>query len=390
MPGHPCPACKGDNVSITKVLIVGGGIGGLTTAIALHRKGIAADVIERDPNWSVYGVGIIQPSNVLRALRDIGLGDACVQNGRGFQGWRFCDAQGHPLAEGCGHNVLGDDYPPINGIRRPALHKILTEATLAQGTSVRLGVTLASWTEDNEGVEVEFSDGSAGRYDLIIGADGAYSQLRNRLFGDSVMPRFTGQGVWRHNFERPRDLDWGMVFFGAKSKAGLVPLSDSLMYLFIATPEPGNPRHPADQLHLLLKERLAEYGGILRQLREQIDDPANVVYRPMEVLMLPQPWHKGRVVLIGDSAHSSTPHLAEGAGMAIEDSVLLADMLAAGQDDLDAVLSAFAQRRLPRAKLVYDTSLTIGEWEMAQWNGQPHGDIGALMNTTYTTLMQNI
>ncbi|MCF4993827.1 NAD(P)-binding protein, partial [Pseudomonas gessardii] len=113
-------------MAIRKVLIVGGGIGGLTAAIALRRKGIEADVIERDPNWSVYGVGIIQPSNVLRALHEIGLGDACIQNGRGFQGWRFCDAQGNLLGEAGSHNVLGPDYPPVNGIRRPGLHKILT------------------------------------------------------------------------------------------------------------------------------------------------------------------------------------------------------------------------------------------------------------------------
>ncbi|MCF5110036.1 NAD(P)-binding protein [Pseudomonas gessardii] len=377
-------------LAIRKVLIVGGGIGGLTAAIALRRKGIEADVIERDPNWSVYGVGIIQPSNVLRALHEIGLGDACIQNGRGFQGWRFCDAQGNLLGEAGSHNVLGPDYPPVNGIRRPALHKILTETTLGQGTLVRLGVTLSSWVEDLEGVDAIFSDGTEGRYDLIIGADGAYSKLRQQIFGDMSKPSFTGQGVWRHNFERPRDLDWGMLFFGGKSKAGLVPISETLMYLFVATPEPGNPKHPTDQLHTLLKERLAEYGGIVKQLSEQIVDANDVVYRPMEVVMLPEPWHKGRVVLIGDAAHSSTPHLAEGAGMAIEDSVLLAEVLATNGQNVELALTMFEQRRAPRAKLVYDVSVRLGEWEMAQWNGQPHGDVGALMNSTYTTLMQPI
>ncbi|CAH0156970.1 FAD-dependent oxidoreductase [Pseudomonas brassicacearum] len=377
-------------MAINKVLIVGGGIGGLTAAIALHRKGIEAEVIERDPNWAVYGVGIIQPSNVLRALSEIGLGQSCVQNGRGFQGWRFCDAQGNQLGDSHVHNVMGADYPPINGIRRPTLHKILTETTLGQGTSVRLGVTLSSWTEDSEGIDATFSDGTTGRYDLIIGADGAYSKLRHELFGDVVKPYFTGQGVWRHNFERPRDLDWGMIFFGEKSKAGLVPISETLMYMFVATPEPGNPRHPADQLHTLLKERLAEYGGIVKQLAEQIVDPNDVVYRPMEVVMLPAPWHKGRIVLVGDAAHSSTPHLAEGAGMAIEDSVVLAEVLAANSHDVESALSIFEKRRMPRAKLVYDVSVRLGEWEMAQWNGQQHGDVGALMNSTYATLMQPI
>ncbi|WP_329608571.1 FAD-dependent monooxygenase, partial [Pseudomonas gessardii] len=169
-----------------------------------------------------------------------------------------------------------------------------------------------------------------------------------------------------------------------------VPISETLMYLFVATPEPGNPKHPTDQLHTLLKERLAEYGGIVKQLSEQIVDANDVVYRPMEVVMLPEPWHKGRVVLIGDAAHSSTPHLAEGAGMAIEDSVLLAEVLATNGQNVELALTMFEQRRAPRAKLVYDVSVRLGEWEMAQWNGQPHGDVGALMNSTYTTLMQPI
>lgn len=376
---------------IQRVLIVGGGIGGLTAAVALKRKGINAEVVEQNPDWSVYGVGIIQPSNMLRALRGIGLGDACLARGRPFQGWHFCDAQGNRLAEVPSKNVAGPGYPPANGIRRPALHKILTDATLAQGTKVRLGVTVTSWNERVDGIEVALSDGTRATYDLLIGADGSYSQTRAMLFGDQLKPQFTGQSVWRYNFERPRDLEWGAIFYGNKSKAGLVPLSDSLMYLFLVTSEPGNPRLPKDQLHLLLKERLAEYGGIVGRLREQVTDPAAVVYRPMEVLMVPPPWHKGRVLLIGDAVHSGTPHLAEGAAMAIEDSVLLADMLAESSD-LDSTLNNFVDRRLPRARLVYETGVKLGEWELAEWGGHPdpQADHGALFSGAYEQLMQPI
>jgi 2-polyprenyl-6-methoxyphenol hydroxylase-like FAD-dependent oxidoreductase len=285
-------------MKVKKVLIVGGGIGGLTAAIALHRKGIEAEVVEKDPNWGVYGVGIIQPSNVLRGLDQIGLGAACIKAGCGFQGWQFWDSQCNRLAEIGSHNVTGPDYPPINGIRRPELHRILTTQTLKQGTKVHLGVTFESWQEDAEGVEVTLGNGTQARYDLIIGADGAYSPLRDRLFGDTHRPHYTGQSVWRHNFERPRDLDWGVIFFGPNSKGGFVPLSETLMYMFLVTAEAGNPRMPADQLHTLLKDRLADYGGIIGSLREQIVDTKDVVYRPMEVVMLPEPWHKGRVLLI--------------------------------------------------------------------------------------------
>lgn len=355
---------------VQRVLVVGGGIGGLTTAIALHRQGIQVEVIEKNPAWSVYGVGIIQPSNMLRALREIGVGDSCLARGKGFQGWRFHDADGKILGEVRNENVAGPGYPPTNGITRPALHAILGDAVLAQGTPVHLGVTLDRYSQDADGVTVTLSNGRGGRYDLVIGADGAFSQMRAMLFGDQYVPRYTGQSVWRHNFARPKDMEWGGIYFGGKSKAGLVPLSESLMYLLLVTAEPGNPRMPPDQLHALLRERLAEYGGIVGALRDQISDPAAVVYRPMEVVMLPTPWHQGRVLLIGDAAHSSTPHLSEGAAMAIEDGVLLARMLGE-TGELESILREFEQRRLPRVKLVHDQGMRLGEWELAEFRGQP-------------------
>lgn len=375
---------------IKRVLIVGGGVGGLTAAIALHRQGIQSEVVELNPEWSVYGVGIIQPSNMLRALREVGLGDACIANGRGFQGWKYCDIDGNTKFEAPSENVAGPGYPPVNGITRPALHKILTEQTLAQGTPVRLGVTMTAWEERADGISVETSDGRKETFDLVIAADGAYSKTREALFG-AMKPRFIGEGVWRYNFERPRDLDWGAMFYGKKSKAGLVPLTESLMYLFLVTAEEGNPRMPADQLHHLLRDRLAEYGGIVGRLREQVTDPAGVVYRPMEVLALPNEWHKGRILLIGDAAHSGTPHLAEGAAMAIEDAVLLGQMLPAASS-LEETLTAFTHRRRPRTQLVYETGLRLVEWEMAEFAGRPdpQANPGALFMSAYAELMKPI
>lgn len=355
---------------IKNVLIVGGGIAGLTAAIALKRSGIEAQVVEKSVDWSVYGVGIIQPSNMLRALRTIGLGDQCLANGRGFNGWRFCDADGAVLAEAAAFNVAGAGYPAANGITRPALHKILTEAVLQQETPVSLGVSVESFEDTGSAVNVCFTNGKTGQYDLVIGADGAYSKIRSMLFGEAVRPEFTGQGVWRYNFPRPKDFDWGRMYFGKRSKAGLVPLTDTAMYLFLVTAEHGNPRMPTDRLADLLRERMQEYGGLLAELRELVTDSAAVVYRPMEVLMLPQPWHQGRVQLIGDAAHSGTPHLAEGAAMAIEDSIVLAEMLAS-TSKLESTLSAFWARRAPRAQLVYETGIRLGEWEQAAWRGEP-------------------
>jgi 2-polyprenyl-6-methoxyphenol hydroxylase-like FAD-dependent oxidoreductase len=373
---------------IRKVLIVGGGIGGLTAAIALARQGIAAEVVEINPAWSVYGVGIIQPSNALRALAQIGLGEACLKSGAGFPGWRIFDSQGTQLAEVPNENVAGPGFPPVNGITRPALHKILTEATLAQKTPVRVGATVTKWSEIDDQVQVHFTDGTTGTYDLIIAADGAHSTTRDALFGNGFKTRLTGEGVWRYNFPRPRDMAWGSMHFASLSKAGLVPMSEGSMYLFLVTMEPGNPRMPQDRLHELLRDRLREYGGIIAHLREQITDPNGVVYRPMETLLLNPPWHRGRVVLIGDAAHASTPHLAQGAAMAIEDSVLLAELLARS-GNVENTLQTFAARRHPRCELAINAGLQMGEWEMAEWQWRRHADTdhGGLMGRTNAQLM---
>ncbi|AJW93792.1 FAD-dependent oxidoreductase (plasmid) [Burkholderia gladioli pv. gladioli] len=377
--------------AIKKVLIVGGGIAGLSAAIALKQRNIEAVIVEKNPQWSVYGVGIIQPSNMLRALRSLGLGDKCLRVGRGFNGWRFCNANGDVLAEAAAHNIAGPGYPAVNGITRPALHTILTEAVLAQGTDVRLGVTIERVAETGDSVNVEFTDGQSEVFDLVIGADGAYSKMRSMLFGVSSQPTYTGQGVWRYNFPRPKDLDWGCMYFGKKTKVGLVPLSESGMYMFLLSAEPGNPRMPADKLSLLLRDRMDEYGGLIAELRELVTDSDAVVYRPMEAVMLPGPWHQGRVVLLGDAAHSGTPHLAEGAAMAIEDSIVLAEMVD-GASDIEATLQAFWRRRAPRAQLVYETGIKLGEWEQAEWRGEasPGAAYNEAFSNAYSILSEPI
>jgi 2-polyprenyl-6-methoxyphenol hydroxylase-like FAD-dependent oxidoreductase len=376
---------------IRKVLIVGGGIGGLTTAVALHRQGIEAEVAEINPDWSVYGVGIIQPSNALRALAQVGLGEKCLQAGCGIGAWRMCDSNGNLLVEVPSDNVAGPGYPANNGITRPRLHKILTESVLAQKTRVRLGVTVDHWAEEGGQLIARFTDGSSEPYDLMVVSDGAHSSTRAKVLQKELRAQFTGESVWRYNFPRPKDMRNGSIFYGRQSKAGLVPLSESLMYLFLVTVEPGNPKMPKERLHLLLRDRLAEYGGIVGGLRDAITDPAAVVYRPMETILLAPPWNRGRAILIGDAAHASTPHLAQGAAMAVEDAVLIAQLLGE-RPSWETAFEEFTARRFPRCELVMKAGLQMGEWEMSEWSGTPAADIdhGGLMHRTGAQLMQPI
>jgi len=348
---------------IHKALVVGGGIGGLTTAIALRGIGVDVDLVEKNPRWDVYGVGIIQPPNALRALDALGLAEACV-------------AAGHPILGGRNHladgTVVADDnyppvdprFPPMNGLTRPALHEILKTRLTGEGVAVRLGQVVTELTQRADGVTVAFSDDTVEEYDLIIGADGLYSQTRTMLFGSELRPRYTGQAAWRYNLPRIEGLDRIHVYIGGEGgTAGLVPLSDSLMYVLYITKWPQDRlKIPAEELPALMRSRLEIFGGEIAEVRDQIVDPEGVVFRPVDNILVPRPWYRGRVLLIGDAAHGTSPHAGQGAAQAVEDALVLTQELEGG-GEIDAVLERFMDRRFERCKAVVELSASIGAWE---------------------------
>ena len=344
---------------VQSVLIVGGGIGGLTLAAALGQRGIRCDVVELKAVESVYGVGIIQPGNALRALRSLGLMEACLQAGFQVSEYRYYDADENLLAALHPLRVAGPDAPAMNMLP-PALHQILRSAAEKVGATIRLGVTVESLSQSAAGVDVVLSDGESSSYDLVVGADGIRSRVRQLIFGADLQPRFTGHGVWRYTTHRPSQLTFQSMHLGVGVKAGLVPLTSDTMYLLLVSNEPDNPWFAADELGPLLADRLKPFNGMLAPLRNEVTTATGIIYVPIEEVILPLPWSKGRVVLIGDAAHASSPHIAQGAAMAIEDAVVLADLLAE-QQDVAAALQEFERRRFPRCKFVQDLSRKTGE-----------------------------
>lgn len=338
------------------ILVVGGGIGGLTSAIALGQKGYAVDVIEKDPDWSVYGVGIIQQANVVRAVAELGVIDDYIEAGYGYDFVEIYTPDDHLAAKVPVHRLV-EDYPGQMGIGRPALQQVLADRAKAEGARITLGVTVQSLDDGGSAVEVAFSDGTRGSYDVVVGADGLYSQIRELLFPDAGKPEFAGQSVWRYNLPRPDEVV-NMHAYEGTMGVGLVPLSSDLMYMYLTTPEPDNPRYPRAGLAATMRDKLREAPPRMAALAGEITDDDAVVYKPLDWYFLEGEWAKGRVILIGDAAHGTTPHLGQGAGMAIEDSLVLADEL----DRCDTVAGAFAafrERRYERCKYVVERSVAI-------------------------------
>jgi 2-polyprenyl-6-methoxyphenol hydroxylase-like FAD-dependent oxidoreductase len=151
---------------------------------------------------------------------------------------------------------------------------------------------------------------------------------------------------------------------GPRNKAGYNPVSERHMYLYLVQNLPEYVRLTDPQLIEVLHELLSDFGGLIGAARAEINDPNVIAYRPITSLIMPAPWHRGRVLLIGDAAHTTTPHMAAGAGIAIEDAIVLAEVIER-EPSLPGALDAFMTRRFERCRLVVDNSFQLGEWEKA-------------------------
>jgi 2-polyprenyl-6-methoxyphenol hydroxylase-like FAD-dependent oxidoreductase len=372
--------------SVQKVLIVGGGIAGITLGLGLKKQGIDAKIVEVNSEWAIPGLGIALLGPTLRALKTVGLIDSCVQAGFGYSAIRNFNAAGALTGVVELPRLCGPAYPASVGMLRVALHKILLRAAETAGLSIRLGRTVRAIRQMTEFAEVEFNTGPTDRFNLVVGADGAYSKMRALLFGADAVPQATGQTIWRATVERPKVVDSLWQFFGPRHKAGFNPVSESQMYVFLVQNAPTR-RAPSDNLAKLMRDELADFDGAMAAARDSIVSDDQVICRPAEALIVRPPWHQDRVTLIGDAAHTTPPHLASGAGIAIEDSIVLSELLGSHIRLSDALMQ-FNIRRYERCRMVVENSVQLGEWEKDPKS--PRADYVKLMDESMRALAQPI
>ena len=373
--------------AVKRVLIVGGGVAGLTLGVALGRKGIRPDIVEITSGNAVLGLGIALLGPTLRALESLALLESCIEQGFAYSSFIVRRPDGEIVRTVALPRLLGQDRPAAVGIMRPLFHHILAQACAEAGASIRFNTTVSAVAAGAGAVEVAFTDGERGVYDLVVGADGAQSKIRTLLWGEEPKPRFTGQSVWRATVPRPPDVTALNIYFGGPNQPGYNPVSATQMYVFLVENVPGNPRRAEHLLPELLREQLMPYAGLLAQSRECITRPDQIVYRPIEAMLLPDPWYRDHVLLIGDAAHMPTPHLASGAGLAIEDAIVLAELLGP-HTPVEEALQRFMERRFERCRMVVENSVQIGMWELNPHT--PGANPAGLLDRSMAALAQPI
>ena len=358
-----------------QVIIAGGGIGGLVTAIALRREGITATVFERASELAPVGAGLTLWANAISTLQRIGLGDMLVSVGKPLARSRILSWQGDTLAETPVEALARRFGTPLMAVHRADLQDALL-GVLGPDV-VRTGVACTGFEQDGAQVRVRLATDEEVAGDLLVGADGLRSTIRAQLFG-ATSPRYAGYTAWRgiaHITPPQWDDAMATETWGDGRRFGLVPLSNGRMYWFATLNAPegasDKPGGRKQELLDLFSTFHAPIPAVIAATDEAIILRNDIYDRPP----LPS-WSQSRVTLLGDAAHAMTPNMGQGACQAIEDAAALAAHLRAASS-VAAALQAYESQRLQRANAVVRQSHLLGQ--IVQWQNRWAADTRATL-----------
>lgn len=370
---------------VSKALIVGGGIAGLAAAIALSRVGVQCDLVEIAD--APLGASLGVSGRAAEALDELGVYEKCAASSRPFtpdttvvHQW---DAAGNLISP-------GPNRPPwpgaktALGVYRPDFLRILSEEAARLGANIQIGHTVKTMEERSDATFVTFTNGDERSYDMVVGADGINSATREMLFPDGPKPEFAGQMSIRWMAPGPF-LEGEGWYRGSVGRVGFYYVPQGMVYVpaVISSPEP--TWLEKEQVHALFERLLDSYTAApMVELKRRLTPDADLIYRPYHWILLDQPWHKGRTLLIGDAAHATTSHMGMGGGMALEDAVVLGQCIAMATT-LPEAFEAFMARRFERVRTVVETSVGLSKLEQAH---APPGENMALMGKAFAILSQ--
>jgi 2-polyprenyl-6-methoxyphenol hydroxylase-like FAD-dependent oxidoreductase len=333
-------------------VVVGGGIGGLTAAVALRRVGWQVTVLERAEQFGEIGAGIGLLSNGLRCLDAIGLGDTVRGSGRPQLSTGVRTAAGRWLSRIDGDGVALETRMGSTAVvvHRAELHRILSEALPVDVLTAGVEITSILGGDGGDPAEVRYRRGgeeTSLRADLVVGADGVHSWVRSQCWPEAAGPVFSGSTAWRAVTDAPpRTISEMSMSWGPGTEFGVMPMVDGRVYWYAAANAREGERAPDE-----LDELRARFGSWHEPIPALLDATAPQAVLRHDIYRLPAlaDYTRGNVAVLGDAAHAMTPNLGQGGGQALEDAIVMA-AAAADSPDVSTALARYDRERRSRTQ----------------------------------------
>jgi 2-polyprenyl-6-methoxyphenol hydroxylase-like FAD-dependent oxidoreductase len=353
--------------AVQSVGIVGTGFAGAAAAILLAEGGVHVELFDAKTEVGALGSGITIQGNAIRILDRLGVWDELQTQVYPFDalGLRAPDPAGTVIAVIPDTKYGGPDYPATIGAYRPDVARLLVDRAESLGVVLHWGARIENLEQDDSGAELVWNDADGlqrKRFDLVIGADGIHSTVR-ALLGIDVQPKRNGMGIWRAFVPRPEEVvRTDLTYGGPCYIAGYCPTGEDRIYAYLVEDAQDRTTLSPEEQAATMKRLAEAYHGPWDEIRETIGPDARVNYTWFTQHLIDGPWNRGRVVVIGDAAHSCPPTIAQGAAMSLEDAFVLSELLLAADALDDDLWRRFSERRLPRAKAVVEASVQLADW----------------------------